>query len=273
MAETNGQTSVDRSTGESPSSSGVQDPGPCYFMVVDILGFSEIIKNLNSEEQTGRIANWIQLVDAAGTDAGVTETQLISDTLFVREEDSGSGLARLLKFARLLIERSLEKNFPLRGAIVHGEAAWGKLTYGDAVIKAHNLERSLEWIGIACEPGLPRVDQMWDWDKVVVYPVPKKQGDVTTMPAVAWNVPEGEELLHLSAAGGLIADGGRVAWTSVSKWERTSQFGIYLKIGRLTGLDPQRWNGGWHPTYFIDLFMNELATNPDQITIYRKVVD
>ena len=130
-------------------------PAPCYFMVVDILGFSEIIKNLDGDEQNQRVVSWLDLVETTRHQVGVKDTQLISDTLFVREEDSIEGLAQLLRFAQLLLERGLERNFPLRGAIVHGDAAWGRLTYGKAVIEAHQMERSLDWIGVACERNLP----------------------------------------------------------------------------------------------------------------------
>ena len=246
---------------------GFQDPTPCYLMVVDILGFSQIVTNLSGEDQSGRIADWIELVETARVESGVSQTQLISDTLFAREQDSSDGLGRLLQLGRLLLERGLEKNFPLRGSIVHGEAAWGELTYGDAVIKAHKLERALEWIGIACEPSLPGLDGMWDWDRVVAYPVPKKQGAVRIMGAVVWAVPEGQELLHRSADGGLMAAGEAVPWTSIAKWERTSQFGIYLRIGRRMDWDPQRWFGGWHPTFFIELLMNALASESVQILV------
>ena len=55
MAETNGQTSVDRSTEESPSSSGVQDPGPCYFMVVDIWVFPRSSRILTVKSKRGAL--------------------------------------------------------------------------------------------------------------------------------------------------------------------------------------------------------------------------
>ena len=70
----------------------MQVPAPCYFMVVDILGFSEIIKNLDRDEQNQRVVSWLDLVETTRHQVCVKDTQLISDTLFVREEDSIEGL-------------------------------------------------------------------------------------------------------------------------------------------------------------------------------------
>ena len=221
----------------------VQGPTPCYFMVVDILGFTEIIKNLDREAQNRRIADWIELIETVRLEVGVEGTQVISDTLFVKEEDSADGLARLLRFAKLLLERGLEKNFPLRGAIVHGEAAWGTLTYGEAVIEAHQVERALDWIGIACDGDLPRLDQMWDWDVVARYPVPKKAGPLEMMGAVTWQVPGIRDLILSATGNGLTDDEDLVTWEMITKFERTIQFGMYLQRAKLARMDPYSEEG------------------------------
>ncbi len=220
----------------------VESPSPCYFMVADILGFSRMIENLNGNQQAQRIAEWVDLVQRAGLQAGVEERRLISDTLFARAEDSPDGLARLLKFSQLLLENGVDKSFPLRGAIVQGNAAWGELPYGEAVIEAHRMEVSLDWLGIACEPGLLHLASLWDWDLVTVYPVPRKAAETRLMPAVSWKVPSTNALVRKVSDYGLMAEGDIYKWDVVSKLERTIQFGIYLKIGKAKGLDPQRYN-------------------------------
>ena len=161
----------------------VETPSLCYFMVADILGFSRMIENLSGSQQAQRIAEWVELVQCAGFRAGVKERQLISDTLFAREEHSADGLARLLKFAQLLLESGGDKPFPLRGAIAQGNAAWGELPYGEAVIEAHTMEQSLDWMGIACAPRLPHLSSLWNWDLVTVYPIPRKTAETRLMPA------------------------------------------------------------------------------------------
>ena len=231
----------------SQSDSSIEAPIPCYFMVIDILGFSQIISNLSGEQLVQRMQNWVKLVETTKAELGVGGTQLLSDTLFVREEDSSDGLKRLLKFAKILLERGLAEGFPLRGSIVRGNATLGKLTYGDAVIKGHKIERSLEWVGIACEPGLPRVNELWDWDVVVCFPVPRKAGKVKTMPAVVWNVPDSNVIIHEVGKNGLMQNQEPLRWETAAKWERAAQFGNYIKTGKSDGLDPGRWNGGWLP--------------------------
>lgn len=121
-----------------------------YFLAVDLLGFSNMVSNLGQNKLDGRIGDWTGLVEKVKTDAGVNDLQLISDTVFVREEDSEDGLQRIIRFARSLLEKSLDRSLPIRGAITHGAVAWGKLTYGKPVIEAHKLETSQDWIGIAC---------------------------------------------------------------------------------------------------------------------------
>ena len=236
------------------ASSSIAGPVSCYIMVVDILGFSKMIKNLNNDEQIQKILDWIELVETNRLKLSVRDIQLISDTLFVREEDSIDGLTRLLRFAQLLLECGVEEYFPLRGAIVHGDAAWGKLIYGKAVIQAHQIERSLDWLGIACAPNLPRVDSMWAWDMVVVYPVPRKEGEIKLLPAVSWNVPLAEELVRKVSGNGLMAIGDIYRWKEISKVERTIQFGLYLKMGVANHLDPKYYEGGF-PMHTLEKFL------------------
>ena len=222
--------------------SGIETPVRCYFMVADILGFSRMIGNLSGGQQAQRIAEWVDLVRRAGLEAGVEEHQLISDTLFAREEHSPDGLARLLRFAQLLLEKGVGSSFPIRGAIVQGDAAWGELPYGEAVIEAHSMEESLDWLGIACAPGLLHLASLWNWDLVIVYPIPRKAAVTMLMPAVSWRIPSTNDLVRNVSDNGLMAEGDVYNWDVVSKLERTIQFGMYLKVGQANGLDPQRYN-------------------------------
>ena len=81
----------------------------------------------------------------------------------------------------------------------------GKLTYGEALIKGHTLERLQDWIGISCEPNLANVP--WLWDLVCCYPVPKKAGSIVLSPAVTWDVPERTDPIKLSSGEGLLKKG------------------------------------------------------------------
>ena len=42
----------------SQAASGIQVATPCYFMVIDILGFSQITKNLKGDELAQRMIDW-----------------------------------------------------------------------------------------------------------------------------------------------------------------------------------------------------------------------
>ena len=236
-----------------PTEPALQQPARSYFMVADILGFSQIIANLSPDAQSDRINQWIGLVEDVKSEVGIKDTQGISDTLFVREEDSEGGLERMLKFARLLLHGSIERSFPIRGAIVHGDVAWGALTHGHAVVDAYRMEQSLDWIGIACSPHLPRVDSFWSWDLVAVYPAPRKSGLTQLLPVVAWDVPMARELVRRvsSTGSGLMQEGQGYRWAELSKIERTIQFGMYLRRGKSSGIDPRSY-GGMFPMEWIE---------------------
>ena len=178
-----------------------------YLLVADVLGFSNIVSNLNHAELDNLMSEWVDLIKHIKTETGIRDVQLISDTLFVREENSQDGLQRLLHFAQSLLEEGIQRSFPIRGAITRGNVTWGKLTYGKPVLEAHKIERSLDWIGVACSAALPLVENFWSWDLVCVYPAPMKAGMVQCVPVVVWNVPDPNELLNKSSGRGLYKDG------------------------------------------------------------------
>ena len=128
-----------------------------YFLVADVLGFSKIVLNLSHDDLDERMQCWTGLVAKARCEAHVDRIQLISDTVFVQVDDTDYGLEQLLIFSKLLLEYGIEQSFPIRGAISRGNVTWGEFTYGRAVIEGHSLERSQDWIGIACMNGLARI--------------------------------------------------------------------------------------------------------------------
>lgn len=210
-----------------------------------------MIANLSAEEQSRRITEWVEIIGDIKSATGVHDTQLISDTLFAREEDSSLGLGRLVEFSQNLLSDSIQKSFPIRGAITHGEVHWGELTYGKAVIQAHEAEKDLDWIGISCTPKLPRVEQFLDWGTLVVYPVPYKAGLVRLRPAVSWDIPLANDLFSKALGQGMVADGKGIEWRVVSKVERTVQFGMYLRLGKSKDLDPKTYSG-WFPMHVLE---------------------
>ena len=120
---------------------------------------------------------------------------------------------------------------------------WGDLTYGKPVIEAHQIERSLDWIGIACSPGLPGADALYSWDRLCVYLAPKKAGIVQLGAVVVWNVPEPDELLKKSIGGGLYKGGEKLPWEHLYKVERTALFAMYVHHARRLNWDPKVFPG------------------------------
>lgn len=209
-----------------------------YLLVADVLGFSAIVRNLTHTGLSERLGVWVDIVKKTSHDVGIKDVQLISDTVFAQETCIQRGPERLFQFSRTLLERGMEESFPIRGAITCGEVSWDeKLIYGDAVIEAHDLERSLEWIGIAAAKSLPQVP--WSWDLACSYPVPKKAGqDVESLPAVVWATPKPKDLLVLCLSGGLSESKPTVKWGQITKLTNALIFSRYVELAKQDGLQP-----------------------------------
>ena len=209
-----------------------------YLLVADVLGFSNMVTNLSHTNLSQRIEDWVGIVEGASRDTGIEDVQLVSDTVFAQEPVPQRGPERLFQFSKLLLERGMEGSIPIRGAITYGEVSWHeKLIYGGAVIDAHVLERSLEWIGIA-GGSLPTVP--WSWDLVCCYPVPKKAGQqVELSPAVVWATPKPKELLGLSLSGGLHKSREVLTWERISKLKNALTFSRYVELAKQEKLQPR----------------------------------
>ena len=207
---------------------------PNHLLVADVLGFTNMVHNLSEDPDAGsdnlqrRIDQWTSLVDEIRVESGIENLRLISDTIFVLEEFSPAGLERLLKFAKLLLERGIDASFPVRGAITHGNVVWGDLIYGEPVVSALELEKSQEWIGIS---GVGGMRMPWSWDLVCCYPVPKKKGKIEFQSAVVWSVPECEDLERKTGSGGLSREGDAIPWEHQTKLVNTLLFSKYVRIG------------------------------------------
>ena len=232
-----------------------------YFFAADLLGFSSIVSNLGQDELDKRINVWTDLVQKVKCEAGINDLQLISDTLFMQEQDSRDGLQRTMRFARSLLGKSLHRALPIRGAITYGDVTWGSLTYGKPVIEAHSLEGSQDWIGIACSPKLPRIDCFWDWNCVVVYPVPRKYGPILLSPVLVWDTPSIDVLVSKTTAEGLYKKGDPLPWEWQLKLMHTTLFSQYVEWGSSTGLSPAHYYGTT-PGHFLATRSGHKGTKP-----------
>ncbi len=214
-----------------------------YFLICDILGFSGIVGNTDETELSARIDTWVSLAKNSAETAGVTELQLLSDTLFASTPDSSDGRGRLVRFSQTLLSEGLKQSLPIRGGISFGKYSWGELTYGKAVIAAHKIEASSEWVGVACDAGLPHIADHWGVDSLVCFPAPQRSGPITLRPVVAWPVPRFAEFARRVCELGLTREGEGLEWEWNRKITNTVQFGHYLTLLRKHSHDPQHFYG------------------------------
>ena len=214
-----------------------------FFLTADLLGFSNIVTNSNDEELSSRIDRWISLVETAANDCEIEHFQLISDTVFASATSSREGLAAIISFGHALLNKGASCSLPVRGAITHGIFNWGKLTYGEAIIRSHQLESKQNWIGITCGNVLPHIDQLWAYDSIVSYPAPMKAGSIALYPVLAWDVPTFDKLTKSLMSGGLSRDGEELSWEWAQKTGNTIEFGMYLQILRESNGDASKFHG------------------------------
>ena len=213
-----------------------------YILVADILGFKNIVSNLPPDRLSKCIENWVHLVEKTRREMNVDRTHLVSDTLFAQVADSEDGMKRLFQFSKLLLERGLENSFLVRGAIAHGEVfCGGELIYGKAVLDAHRLEQSLDWIGIACTPIQKEIP--WCWELVCRYPVLKKGGEqACDGPVIVWTPPESCDIAEIWASRELHKDDTGFPWASFSKLSNTCIFFKYVRDSKKKGLKPHEFH-------------------------------
>jgi len=213
-----------------------------YFFVADILGFGNIVRNSNEVDLVARINSWTTIVDSLAHQHDIDNIQLISDTVFAHTESSTAGLKKLVEFSRSLLNQGVPQSLPIRGAITHGDFDWGRLIYGIAVITAHELETSQNWIGVSCDNNLPHLEENWGFDSLIAYPTPLKAGPVKIRPVVDWSVPN-KELVKYLTDGGLTREGEVIQWALMEKLNNTIQFSVYKSLIRQYNDHPDKFYG------------------------------
>lgn len=204
-----------------------------YCYVGDLLGFKNIILNLEQHEQAKRVKEWIDLVTNSAERFKIFDFQLVSDTVFAVTNNELSGLETLLDFSRYMLEEGIKKSLPLRGAISIGDVNWNShIKFGKAIIEAYNLANRQEWIGTSCEMNLPHLESLWDVNNVIKYPVPMKNGLVEYRPVVSWNIPSYETLKFRLNSRGLEPIDNRITFDFANKLNNTIIFSLYLTMLR-----------------------------------------
>lgn len=186
-----------------------------YFALVDILGFSKMVKHraigeivadiqrlLRISEERDCTLYWTPSGGAKRSDYLKIDRYHFSDTLlFWSQSVDGSDLQleneismHFYCFLCNLVSSALFEQIPLRGAIafgpMHADSLAG-VVVGQPVIDAYRLEQAQEWIGVALDTSCSARPQHKEAGFFLVrYPPPLKSGSSLTSTAVLdWTGP------------------------------------------------------------------------------------
>lgn len=212
-----------------------------YILIVDLLGFSNIVKNIPDSGLPARIDEWVSLTQRAASNASVEKVSMLSDTVFAAAEASEDGLKSLISMARIMLNDGIKLSLPVKGAITYGQFNWGNLTYGKAVIDAHELESHQNWVGISSACLMPHTKACWGYDSLILYPIPKKSGKVRLGPVVSWDIPIYETLVNSILRKGLAKDGEYLNWPWADRINNTMAFSLYKQILVKTSGPPHKF--------------------------------
>lgn len=228
-----------------------------YFFCGDLLGFANITKNLNSDELTHKMDQWVSIVKTCARNSGIKKYQLISDTIFAATNDDIAELSKLVNFAEGLLNTCILQSLLIRGAIVHGDFVFNDaFVYGNAVIRAHILEQQQQWIGVMIDDSSDSLTlQNYIDMHLICYPVPMHSADVRLYPAIHWKIPQYEDLSTYSTTGGLTYIGETLNWRWGTKIQNTILFNLYAKFIQDNKIPPNIFKGGFN-IHWLDVMMN-----------------
>lgn len=202
-----------------------------YLLIADILGFSNIVKNVPNEKLDERMNDWTSLIKNLGNEHGFTDYQLLSDTLFLSVDGSDNEtFEKLIYYCQDLLSRGLKKSLPIKGALTYGDYEWGDFIYGKAIIDGHEIESNQNWIGITLKNDIPNTKSHWSPNKIICYPPPMKGGKIQLYPVIAWTIPDYNTFIKQAVGGGLTKEGDLLNWSWAEKMRNTIEFKIYLDI-------------------------------------------
>src|ERR1051325_8865090 len=131
---------------------------PGYVALLDVLGFSALIHG----DRDKRLQRYLETLQSAfeGPDDGATvEYVVFSDSIIVTtENDSEASFVALLRRCSKVFYALLENEFPLRGAISHGDfvrretKGRGVFVAGKPIVDAYRFEKAQNWVGILIAP-------------------------------------------------------------------------------------------------------------------------
>jgi hypothetical protein len=206
----------------------VNDVMQNYCLVADLLGFSNLMLNLPSDLQSVRVAQWTDLVNTAASNAGISQYQMVSDTVFAGADPTAEGLKRLIAMCQSLLQHGVPSALPIRASIALGDVSWGTVTFGKPIVDAFRLSNDQVWIGACLHESVTH--QQYSWDSLIVYPVPLKSGPIQLRPTIAWQIPALEEFMRAVCDQGLTKEGELLSWEWLNKVQNTLLFGMYIRL-------------------------------------------
>lgn len=220
-----------------------------YILIVDISGFSNIVKNLTPYALTKRIKEWVEIVEKLAEKHKLVKYQTISDTLFVTTTE----LKDLVIFSKDLLQQTINSSLLIRGAISYGDINWERMIYGKPVIASHELEQNQDWLGITLDSSIPisETDKLYQEKLIISYIVPLKMGLYTPYPTIVWKIPNTFTLIKLFTSKGLTQKKDCLDWKIMRKINNTILFSEYCKYANKNKLPYNSYKKAKCPISFL----------------------
>lgn len=109
------------------------------------------------------------------------------------------------------------------------------MPFGKALLKAFSLANQQDWLGTTCDLEIPIHKDLYDYNRLFVYPTPMKNSmkndlKLIMYPVVSWNVPPIDKLEFLLGLEGLASEGEGWEWNLMKKVQNTAAFSLFLKL-------------------------------------------
>lgn len=134
-----------------------------YLLFLDILGFSELIKQRGRDEVLRVINEALSVLGHWVSRNHEFSTIYFSDTFLVYQVTNGYrkwAFLDIYVMGAMILTSLLAKRIPVRGAITFGEfevfgqhAGTHQVYFGRALVEAHEAERRENWVGISIQPS------------------------------------------------------------------------------------------------------------------------
>jgi len=167
---------------------------------LDILAFKFIQEKFSLEKIGEIFGNALSSADEAfkvdkvyNSKIGFCHRHIYSDAISIYSSDeSKESCLALIKYVQRIVQFFIVSQFPVRGAIVFGEAyidEFRDIRVG-VFTQAYELEQKQEWIGVAIDPSIkkqfPSLFKENIIPEIIQYPVPFKNGITYFSYAINW---------------------------------------------------------------------------------------